>query len=66
MLFRSQKNIGRDIGFDYSVGLQYRPLLIDNIILTVGAAALTPSQGFRDVLIGQTLYSAFLAATVTY
>jgi len=61
-----QKNIGRNIGFDYSVGLQYRPLLIDNIILTVGAAALTPSQGFRDVLIGQTLYSAFFAATVTY
>ncbi|MGH7896311.1 MAG: hypothetical protein ACREQQ_00040 [Candidatus Binatia bacterium] len=61
-----QKNIDRDIGVDYSLGLQYRPLLIDNIILTAGAAGLTPAQGFRDLLVGQTLYSAFFAATLIF
>jgi hypothetical protein len=61
-----QTNIGRDIGFDYSIGLQYRPLLIDNIILTLGAAALTPVGGFRDVFISKTLYSTFFAAALVY
>lgn len=61
-----QTNIGRDIGLDYSVGLQYRPLLINNVILTVGAAALTPAGGLRDLLEGQTLYSTFLATTLVY
>lgn len=61
-----QRNIDRNIGFDYSVGLQYRPLLIDNVIIVASAAALTPSEGFRDVLIGETLYSTFLAVTLTY
>jgi hypothetical protein len=61
-----QRNIRRNIGFDYSLALQYRPLLTDNIILQGGAAALTPAGGFRDVLIGETLYSTFVAATLTY
>ena len=61
-----QTNIDREIGVDYSVGFQYRPLLIDNIILTVGAGALTPLGGLRDILEGQTLYSTFLAATLVY
>jgi hypothetical protein len=61
-----QKNIDREIGLDYSIGLVYRPLLIDNIQLTAGAAALTPFQGLRDVLEGQTLYSCFFAATLIF
>ncbi|HUE39973.1 MAG TPA: hypothetical protein VMR29_10735, partial [Candidatus Binatia bacterium] len=59
-----QTNIGRDIGLDYSIGLQYRPLLINNVILTVGAGALTPASGLRDLLEGQTLYSTFVATTL--
>ncbi len=61
-----QRNIDDDIGFDYSIGLQYRPLLIDNVIITASAAALTPMEGFRDLLVGETLYSTFLALTLTY
>lgn len=61
-----QRNIGSGIGWDYSIAVQYRPLLTDNIILQGGAAALTPAGGFRDVLIGQTQFSTFAAMTLTY
>jgi hypothetical protein len=61
-----QRNIGSGIGWDYSLAVQYRPLLTDNIIFQGGAAALTPAGGFRDVLIGQTQFSTFAALTLTY
>lgn len=58
--------VGRDIGIDYSVGLQYRPLLNNNVIFTVGAAALTPTSGFKEMFTSETLYSTFVSATLTY
>ena len=47
------------IGFDYSVGLEYRPPLTENISLRGGVSALSPGQGFRDIYSGKTLVSAF-------
>ena len=47
--FTFQNNIRRDIGVDLSAGLEYRPLLNDNIILTGGYACLLPGGGFRDL-----------------
>jgi hypothetical protein len=44
-----QNRIRKDIGFDYSVGIAYRPLLINNITFTFGAAALQTGRGFRDI-----------------
>jgi hypothetical protein len=44
-----QNRIRKDIGFDYSVGVAYRPLLINNITFTFGAALLQPGRGFRDI-----------------
>jgi hypothetical protein len=44
-----QPRIRHDIGFDYSVGVTYRPLLINNIQLTFGASYLQPGRGFRDI-----------------
>ena len=41
--------IRREIGFDLSLGWQYRPLLTDNIILSGGFGALLPGSGFRDI-----------------
>jgi hypothetical protein len=41
--------IRREIGFDLSIGWQYRPLLTDNIILSGGFGALIPGSGFRDI-----------------
>lgn len=58
--------IGRDIGFDLSVGIEYRPLLNNNVIFTVGAAALIPGRGFKDLYTSETLYSTFVALTLTY
>jgi hypothetical protein len=44
-----QPHIRHEIGWDYSVGVAYRPLLINNVTLTVGAATLKPGRGFRDI-----------------
>ena len=41
--------IDREVGFDLSVGLQYRPLLTDNVIISAGFGALIPGRGFRDI-----------------
>jgi hypothetical protein len=40
---------GNEIGFDLSLGLQYRPLLTDNIIISAGFGALIPGDGFKDI-----------------
>jgi hypothetical protein len=44
-----QNRIRHDIGFDYSLGVAYRPFLINNVTLTFGAAFLKPGRGFRDI-----------------
>ncbi len=44
-----QNNIRHDIGFDYSVGVAYRPFLINNVTMTFGAATLQTGRGFRDI-----------------
>jgi hypothetical protein len=44
-----QNSISRTIGVDLSVGLEYRPLLSDNIILTGGYSCLVPGNGFKDL-----------------
>lgn len=44
-----QNRIRHDIGFDYSVGVAYRPLLINNVTITFGASTLQTGRGFRDI-----------------
>ncbi len=61
-----QNNLSHDVGFDYSIALRYRPLLIDNIIFTGGFSVLTPDHGFRDIYQANTLFSSFLNLTLTY
>jgi len=41
--------IGREMGYDLSVGFVYRPLLTENIILTTGFGSLIPGRGYRDI-----------------
>ena len=71
-----------EIGFDCSVGVRYRPLLTDNIVVTAGFGVLIPGSGFRDIYArgpiptatggsrnGQTddfLYSGLVKLTFTY
>lgn len=44
-----QNRIRHNIGFDYSVGVAYRPFLINNLTFTFGASLLHPGGGFRDI-----------------
>jgi len=44
-----QNHIRHEIGWDYSVGVQYRPFLINNVQLTFGASTLQTGLGFRDI-----------------
>ncbi len=38
-----------EIGLDVSLGVQWRPLLTDNIIVSAGFGALIPAAGFQDI-----------------
>jgi hypothetical protein len=48
-LFTFSKDIRRHIGTDMSLGIEYRPLLNDNLQIKGGVAGLIPGQGFQDV-----------------
>ncbi len=62
----NQSNIRQAIGQDYSLGLIYRPLLNQNIILTAGFAYLVPNGGLKDIQGGDDLYSTFFSAVLTF
>jgi hypothetical protein len=38
-----------EIGLDCSLGIQYRPLLTNNIIISAGAGFLIPGAGYKDI-----------------
>ncbi|HEU4391922.1 MAG TPA: hypothetical protein VFV34_29315, partial [Blastocatellia bacterium] len=72
-----QPGIRNNIGFDYGVGVLYRPLLSENAILAAGFSSLIPGSGFKDIYssncAGQgcgaktsTLYSVFVKFKLTY
>ena len=44
-----QNHIRHDIGWDYSLGIAYRPFLINNVTMTFGASTLQTGRGFRDI-----------------
>lgn len=62
----NQSDIRHDIGWDYSLGLQYRPLLNNNIILNLSGALFQPLGGFEDILTSNVLFSTFLNTIVTF
>jgi hypothetical protein len=41
--------VNNELGWDLSIGFQYRPLLTDNIIISAGCGFLIPGRGFRDI-----------------
>jgi hypothetical protein len=61
-----QAPIRHTIGEDAGVGVQYRPPLSENIVLTGGASMLQPGQGFRDIYTGRTQFSLFGIAKFTF
>ena len=44
-----QPNIRHEIGWDFSLGVAYRPFLTNNFTLTFGGATLKTGRGFRDI-----------------
>ena len=41
--------VRKEVGWDLSIGFQYRPFLTDNAIVSAGFGALIPGSGFRDI-----------------
>lgn len=41
--------IHREIGWDLSIGFEYRPFLTDNLKLNAGVGVLFPGAGFKDI-----------------
>ncbi len=69
--FLYQEHINRFIGVDLSTGLEYRPLLNNNVIMRLGFAALLPGQGFKDVYStfdnnATALFAGFFETVLTY
>ena len=54
-----QSPIDSSLGFDYGLGVVYRPPLSENIVITGGVAALTPGTGLQQIFTSRTLLSAF-------
>jgi len=44
-----QPNVRREIGYDLSLGVIYRPFLINNLTFTFGGNVLFTGKGFRDI-----------------
>ena len=55
-----QSHIRHEIGYDAGVGLQYRPLLSENIVWTGGFSILKPGTGFKNIYTKDLLYSGFV------
>lgn len=55
-LLLKQPNIREDVGVDLSLGLEYRPLLNNNIIVKGFGAILQPLGGFKDIFTSATQF----------
>ncbi|CAN5466860.1 hypothetical protein BH10ACI2_BH10ACI2_03000 [soil metagenome] len=44
-----QPRVRHEIGYDLSLGVVYRPFLINNLTFTFGGSILLPGKGFRDI-----------------
>lgn len=69
--FTYQEAIHRFIGTDLSAGIEYRPLLNNNVIINFGAATLLPGVGFHDLydnIVGgaNPMAAAFIDVILTY
>lgn len=63
--------VRRDIGLDLSTGVEYRPVLNNNLIVTGGLSALIPGTGFQQIYnppsaTGRVLLSGFVELTLAF
>ena len=61
-----QSPIRHSIGTDLGLGVEYRPPLTENIVITGGASTLLPGDGFKDIYNGRVLFSVFSTVRVVF
>jgi hypothetical protein len=55
------------IGADYTIGVVYKPVIIDNLVFTFGTTLFVPGTGLTDLTTETSeLYTTFGAATIVY
>jgi len=62
--FSTVNSVGNGIGFDFSIAGQYRPLGVDNVIITPGIQVLVPTDGFKDLTNEDALFAVFVNAVI--
>lgn len=61
------EDVDREIGVEVFASTQYRPLLTNNVLVTLGAAPFFPGQGFQKIYqSSEVLFSTFLEVTLTW
>lgn len=63
---RQDGSINRDIGWDLSTGLLYRPFLNNNVQFRMGGACLIPASGQKNLFGDKTNYDAFTNVIFQY
>ena len=59
--------VEHEIGVEFFVGTQFRPLLTNNVIFNVGASALEPGDGFQRMFQDdEMLYTVFFQTILTF
>ena len=65
-LIQNQKPISDEIGYDISLGVEWRPWLNNNVIIDLGTATFIPGDGFEELLEDDQLYSVTSRLILTY
>lgn len=69
-VLRQQQTIRRDLGWDLSAAVIWRPTFIQNVVFRVSGAVLQPGEGFRDLFTNvprdDRYYSVLFNAILTY
>ncbi len=69
-VLRQQQTIRRDLGWDLSAAVIWRPTMIQNVVFRLSGAVLQPGTGFRDLFTNvprdDRYYSVLFNAIVTY
>ncbi len=65
LLFQSP--VRKEIGWDLSAGIRYRPFLNENVVLMAGFSTFLPGEGFRDIYeTGEALFTGFTNLILRY
>jgi hypothetical protein len=61
-----QSAVEKSIGLDFSAGLQWRPTLNDQIVITAGGSVFIPTAGFKNILTTDRLFAPFVVLSLRY